>query len=222
MKNIEYIIDIKNNQLFNHLPDEELGVLLNQNPIIKYTKGGIIHLQNQPCNSLGLILDGEVAIQSLDYNGKVLTVVCLGAGESFGENLIFADYANYPMTISANSNATILHINKEIIIDLCQRDKGFLTKFVRSISNKALIISGKLNAVTLKTIREKIIDFLIQESVKEQSLHIKLTLNRKEWADSLGIPRPSLSRELRKMKHDGLIDYAKDWILVLDESLLGK
>jgi CRP-like cAMP-binding protein len=218
LKNAQYLSNIKYNQLFSHLTDSELLEIINYCRIKEYSKGGIIHLQKQPCNSLGIVLDGDVLIQRIDDNGRVLTIVNLRVGESFGGNLIFADQVNYPMTVSANSNSTILHVDKETIVELCQKDKTFLVEFIRSISNKAILVSNKLNAVTMKSIRGKIIDFLSQEYTIQQSLRIKLPFSKKDWAESLGIPRPSLSRELSKMKADNLIDYSKNWILIKWES----
>ncbi|HZK44600.1 MAG TPA: Crp/Fnr family transcriptional regulator [Syntrophomonadaceae bacterium] len=220
MKNIKYFPDIKNNELFKSLSENEFLEVINYSRISTYLKKSIIHLQNEPCSSIGIILEGDVVIQRLDENGKVLTIVTLEVGESFGGNLIFSDQGLYPMTVSANSDSTILHVGKETIIDLCQKNKDFLIEFMRSISNKTIIVSNKLNAITMKSIREQIIDSLIQEYKVQQSLHLELPLNRKNWAESLGIPRPSLSRELSKMKADKLIDYAGNWILIIDESIL--
>lgn len=217
---MKFISDIKANKLFSNLSDSELLELITYSRILEYSKGTIIHLQKQPCTSLGIILEGDVVVQRLDDNGKVLTIVNLEVGESFGGNLIFADHGNYPMTVSANSDSVILHVNKETVIELCQKDKAFLIEFMRSISNKTILVSNKLNAVTMKSIREKIIDFLVYEYTIQQSLRIKLSLSRKDWAENLGIPRPSLSRELSKMKADNLIDYSRDWILIIDNRIL--
>ncbi len=50
-------------------------------------------------------------------------------------------------------------------------------------------------------------DFLIFESNRQNSRIIKLPVSKKELAEKFGVERPSLQRELRKMKDDGLIDY---------------
>ena len=47
-------------------------------------------------------------------------------------------------------------------------------------------------------------------------------MSKKEWADKLGVQRPSLSRELIKMKEEGIIDYDKDTISILNSSALKK
>lgn len=61
-----------------------------------------------------------------------------------------------------------------------------------------------------------ICDFLIKESKKQNSNIIKLTITKQSLADSFGVQRPSLSRELSNMKADKLIDYDRKTIKILD------
>ena len=46
--------------------------------------------------------------------------------------------------------------------------------------------------------------------------NIKLKMTKEKIAESLGITRPSLSRELINMKDEGLIDYSRNYINILD------
>lgn len=217
-----YLLVIQTNPLFQKLNQEELLLLADDvmSSIKKYRQGSVIHLQHKSCSSLDVILEGNVIIQRLDRDGKVLTVASFAAGDTFGGNLIFADQNRYPMTVSASSDCIILHLDKKLLIALCQRNQEFFMEFVRTISNKTVLVSDKLNTVAMKSIRQQIIDFLAKESVLQSSLSIKLHLSKKEWAESLGIPRPSLSRELKKMKEEGLIDYSRHWITIKDEKIL--
>jgi len=45
-------------------------------------------------------------------------------------------------------------------------------------------------------------------------MKIALNMTKKEWADIMGVQRPSLSRELLRMKEDGLIDYNYNFIFI--------
>ena len=63
-------------------------------------------------------------------------------------------------------------------------------------------------------------DDLLEEYNKIGSLNLKLNISRKEMAELLGVPRPSLSREMIKMKEEGLIDFNKNVIKILDEEAL--
>ena len=45
-------------------------------------------------------------------------------------------------------------------------------------------------------------------------------MTKQKLSEVLGIPRPSLSRELINMKNDNIIDYSKDFIKILDKDKL--
>ncbi len=66
----------------------------------------------------------------------------------------------------------------------------------------------------MKTIRQQIIDYLTYQYHKQNSLRIILNMSKKEWSEKLGVHRPSLSRELSKMKREGLIDYDRNSVTI--------
>ena len=41
-------------------------------------------------------------------------------------------------------------------------------------------------------------------------------MTKKKWAESLGVQRPSLQRELLRLKEEGLIDYDFKYIFIKD------
>jgi CRP-like cAMP-binding protein len=47
-----------------------------------------------------------------------------------------------------------------------------------------------------------------------------MPVSRREMAEQFGIPRPSLSRELISMKHDGLVDFDRKTITIQDMEAL--
>ncbi|HCW03236.1 MAG TPA: hypothetical protein DGK91_01070 [Clostridium sp.] len=143
-------------------------------------------------------------------------------GDTFGENLIFGDKNTYPMTVISKSKSVVLHIPKASVALLCQKSSSFLNQYLRTLSNRAVNLSSKLKQVTLKTIRQQICEFLYNQYKKSGQNIIKLDMSKKAWADKLGVQRPSLSRELIKMKEEGIIDYDKDTISILNSSALKK
>ncbi|NMB26709.1 MAG: Crp/Fnr family transcriptional regulator [Tissierellia bacterium] len=214
----DYLSTIKKNSLFKNFPEEQLIRLftINNHKIGVYQKDSIIYNQNQTCNTLDIILKGTVSVQRIDEKGNVLTVSEFNEKESLGGNLIFANKNIYPMTVVAKINAKILHMKKDLVLELCKSNNNFQKQFITSISNKTTIISDKLKSVKMKTIRQNIIEFLISENYNQKTLKVNLNMTKKEWAEKLGVQRPSLSRELMKMKKEGLIDYDKDSILIKD------
>ncbi|EYE87266.1 transcriptional regulator [Fervidicella metallireducens AeB] len=190
--------------------------------IAKYNKNSIIHFESEKCNYCDIILKGQVLVQKIDEKGNVLTVAEFKIGDSMGGNLLFSNYPYYPMSVIAKSDTEILHIPKDVMLQLCQTSQDFLVKFLTSISDKTAILTSKIKSISMKSIRESIIEFLNYEYYTQKRNKIKLNITKKELAERLGIQRTSLSRELNKMKKDGLIDYNAHSITICDFHIIRK
>lgn len=208
MKLLNYIDFLMAISLFKGLEKEKLAQLLGQEAFIqKFTSGQTIYLQNEKASTMDIILDGRVLVQKIDENGNVLSIVSLEKGDMLGGNLIFSNNNEYPMTLIAKMDTKLLRMKKDVILNLCQMDKGFLNNLLELLSDKALVLTTKIHSLARKTIREKIMEFLILETNKQGSRTIILPFSKKELADRFGVERPSLQRELKKMKAEGIIDY---------------
>lgn len=156
---------------------------------------------------MDIILEGELSIQKIDKEGNILKVVVFSGGDTLGANLLFATSNHYPMTVVSETSTIVLHIYKELILELGKKNLAFMDALLREVSDKALVLTHKIDGISLKTIREKINDFLIYESHIQNSYIIQLHMSKKDLAQRMGIQRSSLSRELNKMCKDGLIEY---------------
>lgn len=156
---------------------------------------------------MDIILKGLVSIQNIDENGNVLTVNVFSDRDIIGANLLFSSTNYYPMTVIAASKTTILHMQKEFIQELGQSNVHFMIGLMSAISDRTIVLTEKINAISLRTIRKSIINFLKYEYHIQKSRVIKLNISKKDLAERLGVQRSSLSRELNKMRKDGLLEY---------------
>lgn len=219
-----YINVLRLTELFNGFSTEELHNLFKAHNYIisKYTKGSIIHFESEKCNYWDIILKSQVFVQKIDEKGNVLTVAEFKIGDNIGGNLLFSKYPYYPMSVIAKSDTEILHIPKDFVLQLCQTNQDFLIKFLTCISDKTAILTSKIKSISMKSIKESIIEFLNYEYYTQKSKEIKLNMTKKELAERLGIQRTSLSRELNKMKKDGFIDYDAHSITICDLDIIRK
>ncbi len=210
--------NIKECRLFSYFSDHDIQELLSSGfaSVKSYLKEDLLFSEGEYCDFLSVVIEGKIEIQKLDSNGNILVVATLNRGNVFGENLLFGDRNFYPMSVVAKENSQVLHIKKDYIYKLCSSNEPFLRELLRILSNKALNLSSKLKQVTMKSIREMICNYLLKKYNKEKSTTIKLEFSRKDWADKLGVQRPSLSRELMKMRDAGLIDFSKNIIEIKD------
>lgn len=213
---------LKNSIIFRDLEKNDIiNILHNINYSIKvFCKGETIAIEEDPCHSLGIIISGKVEIQRIFASGKTVTIERLKEGNIFGEVIIFSNMRKYPATIISVQETSIMFISREEILKLCSLNSKFLNNFMGLLSNKILMLNKKVKNLSYNSIRQKISSYILQEYEKRDSLVIKLSVSRKQMAEMIGIPRPSLSREMIKMKEEGLIDFNKNIIKILDEEAL--
>lgn len=188
--------------------------------IYKYSKNDIIALEKSPCNKIGLILDGNVDIKRILTSNKVVHLSSFSRGCLFGEIIAFSDEKLYPATVISSSESEIMFIDKDDFIHFCTNHPDFLKLFLNDLTNKIITLNKSITGLSFSSIKQKICNFLIQESNTQGSNFIKLNMTKQKLSEYLGVPRPSLSRELINMKDLGLIDYTRDIIKILDKEAL--
>ena len=73
----------------------------------------------------------------------------------------------------------------------------------------------KVEVVSNRTIREKLLTYLSIQAQLQKSRYFEIPLGRVELAEYLCVDRSALTRELAKMKENGLIDYDKNCFRIL-------
>ncbi len=218
----EIIKTIKKNQLFIGLSDESIRNVLKEIKyyIKTYSKGEIIAHEDDECKSLALVLFGTVEIQRLYSNGKYIVLSRLLQGDVFGEALVFSKSKTYPATVIALNECKVLFINKEDVLKICSYEETVLENFISLLSDKVFILNSKIKSISFKSLRQKVINYILNEIKDQKSNSIILNNTKEEIASLLGIPRPSLSRELISLRDLGYIEFDRKIIRVLDvESL---
>lgn len=180
------------------------------NKVNSYKRNNIVHFVGDICENLEIILSGEVAVERIDESGKLMTIAEFFDGDILGGNLLFSKNPCYPMTVTAKKPTIILEISKRQLFDLFASSLDFLKSYLAYISDHSVILGDRIKHYVNRTIRECIISYLDYESKKQESSTIKLTISKKALAERIGVQRTSLSRELAKMRNEGLIEFDKN------------
>lgn len=208
--------------LFKGLENQELEEILKQLRFrtITQPKDSIIASEGDECPALGIVITGSVEAQRIYSSGKTITMTKMGPGSIFGEAIVFNSAHQYPATIFAVEKSEILFIKSDDIISLCAQHPLVLKNFVENLSNRILMLNKKIRILSFETLRQKISLYLLEEYKKQKGLTLKLAHSKKNLAEHLGVQRPSLSRELIKMRDEGLIKFNKDTVEILDLNTL--
>ncbi len=209
----DYLNTVKNCELFADIPEDELPHLLNcLNAEIKsFSKGETVCFAGNLINSAGIVISGKIHLESNDFLGNTSIVSEFTAGRSYGENYAFAQNMQMPFNIVAKENSEILVFNIRKFTEPCIKDcsyhKILMANLVTSVATKSCELSNKISHLSKRTTREKLISYLSEQSQIQKSSLITLKFNRQELADYLSVERSAMTKELTRMKNDGLIDF---------------
>lgn len=187
--------------------------------IKKYIQGEVIHFDGDYCHSIDLILRGCVSIERIDEAGNLLTITEFLPDDIIGGNLLFSKNPHYPMTVTAKTDTELISLSKKTVFEFCITNIDFLSVYLEYISDHSILLGDKIKHYVNRSIRDSLIAYLKSENKIQNSQTIQLRISKKSLADRIGVQRTSLSRELQKMKKEGLVDYDKYTISLLDKKL---
>lgn len=202
--------------LFQGIQKSEINDVLNcmDSNTKKYSKNQIIVREGMKMNNLGIILDGSVQVIREDIMGNRMIVASLFSGEIFGETFACAGVDASPVSVIADEDSTILWIALTRIVTPCTTACDFHSQLIMNLlqilAKKNLYLNNKMELLSKRSIREKILSYLAEQANKHKTAVFEIPLNRNEMADYLCIDRSAMSRELSKLKEEGILDYHKN------------
>ncbi|NCB00269.1 MAG: Crp/Fnr family transcriptional regulator [Clostridia bacterium] len=219
--------------LFSGLTHELFHNYCNKTTIRLVWKGEVLFNEGDPCTGIGMIMEGQLAMQKYSSSGDFATIELLGPGDIFGEYMIFGTRKNYTVTIEAVTNSKIIFITREMLMSILAQSPGVMNNFLTILSDRIQAQNRRISLLSQKSLRQKIANYLlellrdqlekegespktIRKTVSTQA--VELPVSKEVVSRLLAMPRPSFSRELISMERDGLIRVSGRviWLLDLD------
>ena len=184
----------------------------------QYKKGaGILHA-GLTTDRMGLVLEGSVTIENNDIWGNRTILSHIGKGQFFAET--YAYLPNEPMLVDvvANENCRILFLRIGCMQGAINLPGPWLMTFLSNLlsisAHKNLTLSGRSFHTAPKTIRGRVLSYLNTVSLQKASHEFDIPFDRQQLADYLNLERSALSKELGKMRRDGLITVRKNHFIL--------
>jgi len=193
--------------------------------ITGYSKGDTIARQGDICKHLYLLVKGAVTTEMITETGGLLTIENIKAVRPLASAFLFAENNCFPVDVTATEESTVITIPKEEIINLFQKDAKFLESYIRYNSDKTQFLSKKLQMVTIKTIRGKLANYLLEQLSKCHSISPSINTffmdkNQTELSKYFGVTRPALARILGELKQEEVILADRNKITILNRQAL--
>lgn len=180
----------------------------------RFSKGAYIFRTGQLITSVGLLLEGCLHIQREDYWGNVSLQNEILPGEIFGEAYAAPENETAANNALAVAGCTVLFLDIQRVLTVCTSACRFHTRLIQNlfaaVSSKNRGLTQKLCHLSQRTIREKLLSYLSEQSVKAGSPSFDIPFNRQQLADYLSVNRSALSKELCKMRDEGILDFDRN------------
>lgn len=179
-----------------------------------FTRGDVLVRVGQVRCEIGVVISGSVLVSTVGADGVAHATQMVGRGEIYGEDLLWSRDRRAQYNVIAATSGSALLVGMMPIIQpqtpLCRLRSAVVENLFKTMAIKNRDLHRHLDVVTEKSLRDKVTAFLWHEAAKNNSLMFSLNFTRQELADHLNADRSALSRELSRMKTDGLIDYYRD------------
>lgn len=213
MKN--YYNQVKNSPLFFGIKDDELKGLLEcfRARIRTYDEGEFVIRQGDRVLNLYLVLEGGVNIEKDSYWGRRIIVTRINPNENIALAFV-ASKSEANVDAVAIKKTVVLVLSYEKCTSMCQnactRHKVLINNMFEVLSKENIELIQKIENVSQKSIRDKLLTYLSNEAQKNRSNSFDIMFNRQEMADYLNIDRSAMCFELSKLQKEGIITYQKN------------
>ncbi|MBR6740103.1 MAG: Crp/Fnr family transcriptional regulator [Clostridia bacterium] len=207
-------MDIKSCPLFEGLKKDELERALTflRAKEERFPSGRQLNRCGEPIAFFGFVLEGRVEVYTDDIDGNRMLMASVGPGGSFGESLAYlgSDASVYIVSLGARV-LTMSAVGLRLPGD--SFEQMLAHRFTSMLARRALDMNERIQILSKHTLRAKIETYFAFASAGRESF--KLNLNRESMALYLGADRSALSRELSRMKREGVIDFDKNSFTLL-------
>lgn len=172
-----------------------------------YKKDSIILDKIKGENIIGIVITGYLQIIKTDYNGNVTIIEKLDENSIFGS--MFSNISNSEFQIITKEDSKIIIIDYDQITNI-QNNSPYYIKFMQNllkiIFTKIEEKNDRIEILTEKTIRNKLLKYFQIISKRNGSKNIYLPFTLTELAEYIAVDRSAMSRELKNLKDDNIIE----------------
>jgi CRP-like cAMP-binding protein len=206
--------------LFSGLSQDELTFLAERAVPRSYTAGEIVFSEGESCLGLYVVKSGHVRIFKSSPSGREHVLSVDGPGSSVAELPVF-DGGNYPASVAAVEDTTLLFISKQDFHALCLAHPQVALKVLRVVGARLRRLVGIIEELSFTTVRHRLASFLLRQAQKQGQrkdggIEISLPASNQEFAAQIGTVRELVSRNLSRLQAEGMIEVDGRNVLITD------
>ena len=209
-------IDVmRQSELFRDLTRREGLEVLDRvrNFVMGYDKNEHIINQGEAVRYIGIVSMGTLTGLKNHYDGSVQLLRVYEEGDTVGLDGAASHLSTTPVTIQAETYSSLLNFEyKDLrcggsLPEVTQRKID--ENLIRVLADENIKLMYKVDVLSKRTLRERVLAHLSLISEKRGSLQIDIGMNQEKFAQYLCVNQNVLCHELNKMRREGIIEYKR-------------
>lgn len=190
--------------IFKDMSHEEINDALNSLGArrITFRKDHIIVSNLVDDDLIGIIINGTASIVNYDYSGNRDIIDSLEYDAVFGKPFF---NINSTVSIIANCDCEVLFIDSHLLVNNGLKYNKINYNINRLLTSKIYGLYEKLEILSKRTIKEKLLSYFNKISKKRGKKTFNLPITYLELADYLSVDRSAMMREIKKLKDENKI-----------------
>ena len=180
----------------------------------RFVRDSAVYTAGKPVSNIGIVLSGTAQIENNDIWGNTSILGLVKPGEVFAE--AYACVPGEPMMVDvvAAEETEVLFLNMDVLVHTPHPDSEWQPVLVQNLLNislhKNLALSERIFCTAPKTVRGRLLLYLSNQAAKAGSKSFRIPFDRQGLADHLNLDRSALSKELGKMRDEGILETTKN------------
>jgi len=210
--------------IFSGLTEPELAFLTQHTVPRTFSAGEAVFSEGQPCTGLYVVESGHVRIFKSSAGGREHVLSIEGPGSSVAELPVF-DGGNYPASVTAIDDATLLFVSKQDFQSLCLTHPQVSLKVLGVVGARLRRLVGIIEELSFTTVRHRLAAFLVRLAKASgrrtaDGIEIALPANNQELASQIGTVRELVSRNLSRFQSEGMLKIDGRMVTITDLNAL--
>lgn len=182
---------------------------------LRYLEGATIFLEGDPAAGLFLIEQGIVKVSRLSLEGREYIMHLLERGDIFNVVAVLDSGPN-PAHASARTDVVAWCIDRADVQRLARVYPDLAWAFIESLAGQTRLLVELVHDLSMRSVRGRLARLLLEQAGGSESDVVQRLLTQEEMAARLGTVREMVGRTLRSMANDGLVEFDRHRIVLLD------
>ncbi len=201
--------------LLQGIPNAALQKLVGSAVRRSHSAGAILFVEGDPVVGFYLIESGAVKISRVSQDGREHILLILRAGDSFNE-VAALDGGPNPATATAQTDAVVYCILRGELRQTVAEYPALAWAMIESLARRARHLVGMVQDLSMRSVKGRLANLLLEQAQSNAADATPQMLTQEEMASRLGTVREMVGRALRNLANDGIIEFDRHRIVVLD------